>query len=161
MKKIILLLIIIIFLLETVSAIGIGVTPGNLNFSTQVGLSDSRSLYIINTGTEISNYKVYVDEDYANWFHISPDNFSLNANENKEVILKFTPPISSKGDFDFTVYSVSSSPSSDFSVGSGIKVPVQATVFNSGIIVAGLILVLLIIGTGGYCIYRKKGRNNQ
>jgi|LGVC01.1.fsa_nt_gb hypothetical protein len=163
MKKFFLIFIILYLIsLQSVSAIGIGVTPGTLNFSVQVGISDTQSLHVINTGTEVSNYRVYVDENYADWFDISPDNFTLGANENKEVILTLTPSLSSKGEFDFKIYAVSSSPSSDFSVGSGIKVPVHANVSNSGITVASILLVLSVIGIGSfyYLGKRKKREDN-
>ena len=48
---------------------------------------------MINIGSEVLNYKVYVDENYTDWFDISPDNFTLGANENKEVILTLTPSL--------------------------------------------------------------------
>ena len=140
---------------QIVSAFGVGVTPGNLDFSAQIGGSDTESLFVINTGTEVSNYKVYVDEDYADWFDISPDNFTLNANENKEVILTLKPQISAIGDFNFMAYVVVSSPSSDFSVGSGIKVPVHTTISNSGITIT-IILVLITAGAGMFYRIRKK-----
>lgn len=157
-KKILIFITIYIALSQTVSAIGVGVTPGNLNFSAQAGGSDTKSLFVINTGTEVSNYRVYVDEDYAGWFEISPDNFSLGVNENKEVMLKLKPPISTKGEIDFKAYAVSSSPSSDFSVGSGIKVPVHATVSNSGLKL-GMLLALAIIGAGGSYYLKNKKTN--
>lgn len=161
LKKIIVCITIYIIFLQTVSAIGVGVTPGNLTFSVQAGSSDTESLFVINTGTEVSNYRVYVDEYYADWFDISPDNFSLGANENKEVTLKLKPPISTKGGFEFKVYTVSSSPSSDFSVGSGIKVPVHVMVSNTGLKM-GLLLLLVVIGAGGlyYLKNRKKREEN-
>lgn len=158
LKKILLCIIFYLILLQTVSAIGVGVSPGNLNFSAQVGSSDSKSLFVINTGTEDSAYKVYVDKEYADWFDIAPDNFTLSANEHKEVILKLKPPLSAKGEFDFKAYAVSSSSSSDFSVGSGIKVPVHASVSNSGIM-AGTVLVLIIGAGGVYYIRKNKKRD--
>jgi len=145
---------------QTASAIGVGVTPGNLNFSVQAGGSDTKSLFVINTGTEVSNYKVYVDDDYADWFDISPDNFNLSASENKEVTLKIKPPLSVKGEFDFKVYAVSSSPSSDFSVGSGIKVPGHTHVSNTGLMV-GIILILFVIGAGGLYYVKNKKNNGK
>jgi hypothetical protein len=162
MKKFFLIFIILYLIsLQSVSAIGIGVTPGSMNFSVQVGISDTQSLYVINTGTEVSNYSVYVDENYADWFDISPDNFTLGANENKEVILTLTPSLLTKGEFDFKIYAVSSSPSSDFSVGSGIKVPVHANVSNSGIIIASILLVLLVIGIGSFYYLKRKKREDN
>ena len=132
---------------QTVSAFGVGVTPGNLDFSMQIGGSDTESLFVFNTGTEVSNYKVYVDKDYADWFDISPDNFTLNANENKEVILTLKPQISAIGDFNFMAYVVVSSTSSDISIGHGIKIPVHAKVSNSGIMLT-ILLILIIVGAG-------------
>lgn len=155
LKKILLCSIIYIILLQNVSAVGIGVTPGNLTFRVQAGASDTESLFVINTGTEISNYVVYVDEDYADWFDISPDNFSLDASENKEVILKLRSPFSTKGNYEFKVYTVSSSPSSDFNVGSGIKVPVHVFVSNAGLKI-GLLLLIIVIGTGGLYYFKNR-----
>ena len=132
---------------QIVSASGVGVTPGNLDFSAQIGGSDTKSLFVFNTGTEVSNYKVYVDKDYADWFDISPDNFTLNANENKEVILTLKPQISAIGDFNFMAYVVVSSTSSDISIGHGIKIPVHAKVSNSGIMLT-ILLILIIVGAG-------------
>ena len=153
-KKLTICLIMYLLLLDPVSAIGVGVTPGSLNYSVQAGGSDTKLLFVINTGTEVSNYKVYVDEDYADWFDISPDNFNLNAGEHEEVELKLKPPISAKGEFDFRAYAVSSSPSSDFSVGSGIKVPVHATVSNSGIMLV-ILTVFIIFSAGVFYRIRK------
>jgi P pilus assembly chaperone PapD len=152
-KNIIICVIIYLILSQTVAAIAVGVTPGNLYFDSQVGIPDTKSLFVINTGTEVTNYEVYVDEDYSEWFDISPVNFNLNASENKEVKLKLNPPISTKGEFEFKAYIVASSPSSDFSVGSGIKVPVYATVSNSGITL--VIILALTAGTGIFLRIRK------
>ena len=154
LKKLIICIIICSSLSQIVAAIGVGVTPGNFDFDVQVGSSDTKSLFVINTGTEVTNYEIYVDEDYADWFDISPDNFNLNASENKEVKLKLKPPISAKGEFEFKAYVVASSPSSDFSVGSGIKVPVHATVSNSGIMLV-ILTVFIIFSAGVFYRIRK------
>jgi len=148
---------IILYLMFTqiVSASGVGVTPGNLDFSMQIGGSDTESIFVFNTGTEVSNYKVYVDKDYADWFDISPDNFTLNANENKEVILTLKPQTSAAGNFNFMAYVVVSSTSSDVSIGHGIKIPVYAKVSNSGIMPT-ILLILIIVSAGvGYLIRKK------
>jgi len=131
------------------------ITPSNLIFSTQVGSSDAESLFVVNTGTEVSNYKVYVDEDYVDWFDIVPDNFNLSGGENKEVIFRLKPPLSANGEYDFKAYVVTSSPSSDFCEGIDIKVPVQATVSNSGIKL-GILLVLSVIGAGGVLLLQRQ-----
>ena len=140
-------IILYLMFIQTVSASRVGVTSGNLNFNAQIGGSDTKSLFVFNTGTEVSNYKVYVDKDYADWFDISPDNFTLSANENKEVILTLKPQIYSIGDFNFMAYVVVSSTSSDVSIGHGIKIPVHAKVSNSGIMLT-ILLILIIVGAG-------------
>ena len=134
------------------------VTPGNLNFSAQVGGSDTKSLFVVNTGTEVSSYNVYVDEDYVDWFDILPDNFNLSGNDNKEVKLKLKPPLSVKGEYDFKVYVVASPSSSDFCSGININMPVQATVSNSGIKL-GILLVLLVIGAGGVLLLQRQQKS--
>ena len=143
------LMCIMLYLMFTqiVSASGVGVTPGNLDFSAQIGGSDTESMFVFNTGTEVSNYKVYVDNDYADWLDISHDNFTLSANENKEVIFKLKPQISATGDFNFMAYVVVSSTSSDVSIGHGIKIPVHAKVSNSGIMIT-ILLILIIVSAG-------------
>jgi len=148
---------IILYLMFTqiVSASGVGVTPGNLDFSAQIWGSDTESLFVFNTGTEVSNYKVYVDKDYADWFDISPDNFTLSANENKEVILKLKPQTSAADDFNFMAYVVVSSTSSDVSIGHGIKIPVHAKVSNSGIMLTILLILIIVCAGAGYLIRKK------
>ena len=49
---------VIIFLIfsQTVSAIAICVTTGNLDFDVQVSSSDTKSLFMINTGNGVTNY---------------------------------------------------------------------------------------------------------
>ena len=156
--KMLMYIMLYLVLTQMVSASGVGVTPGNLNFSAQIGGSDTKSLFVFNTGTEISDYKVYVDKDYADWFDISPDNFTLSANENQEVILTLKPPISVIGDFNFMAYVVVSSTSLDVGIGHGIKVPVHANVSNSGIILA-ILIILIITGVGVF--YRIKKRKSK
>ncbi len=134
------------------------VTPSNLNFSAQVGGSDTKSLFVVNTGTEVSSYNVYVDEDYVDWFDILPDNFNLSGNDNKEVKLKLKPPLSAKGEYDFKVYVVASPPSSDFCSSSNINMPVQATVSNSGIKL-GILLVLSVIGAVGVLLLQRQEKS--
>jgi hypothetical protein len=133
-------------------------TPGSLNFSIQTGSSDTESLFVVNTGTEVTNYKVYVDEDYADWFDVLPDKFNLSGSENKEVKLKLKPPLSANGKYDFKAHVVASSLSSDFCVDSSINVPVQATVSNSGIKM-GILLVFSVIGAGGVLLLQRQQKS--
>jgi len=139
--KIIWIFMFILFI-PAASAVGIGVAPAELNFSVQVGTSDSRILYVINTGDEDSGYRVYVDEKYRDWFTISPENFTLAPGENEAVKLSLSPPIIASGNFTTLVYAVSYSPSSEFRVGGGIKVPAHVKVSNSGLLLGSAALLV-------------------
>jgi LPXTG-motif cell wall-anchored protein len=153
MKMIWSFILIFSLLIPAASAVGVGVAPAELNFSVQVGTSDSRVLYVINTGSEESGYKVYVDEKYRDWFTISPENFTLAPEENKAVQISLSPPISESGNFNLLVYAVSYSPSSEFKVGGGVKVPANVEVSNSGILlISGVLMTTGLV----YIIRRKK-----
>ncbi len=141
-KKWIFILMVGLLFIPDTSAVGVGVAPAELNFSVQVGSSDSRILYVINTGTEESGYKVYVDEKYRDWFTISPENFTLAPGENEAVKLSLSPPITASGNFTTLVYAVSYSPSSEFRVGGGIKVPAHVKVSNSGLLLGSAALLV-------------------
>jgi LPXTG-motif cell wall-anchored protein len=156
-KKCIFILIFSLLFIPAASAVGVGVAPAELNFSVQVGSSESRILYVINTGTEESGYKVYVDEKYRDWFTISPENFTLAPNENKAVHISLSPPISASGNFSILVYAVSYSPSSEFRVGGGIKVPANAKVSNSGM----LLISGALMATGLVFYMRRKKKHDQ
>ncbi len=152
-KKWFIILVLGLLFIPDTSAVGVGVAPAELNFSVQVGSSDIRILYVINTGTEESGYKVYVDEKYRDWFTISPENFTLAPDENKAVHISLSPPISASGNFNILVYAVSYSPSSEFKVGGGIQVPANVKVSNSGI----LLISGALMATGFvYYVRRKK-----
>jgi hypothetical protein len=142
------------------SATGVGASPGRLNFTVEVGSSDTQSLYVKNTGDSISNYLVYVDDAYTEWFLISDDNFTLEAGEVKKVFLEFKPPVSGTGEHEFKAYVLSTSPEGDLGVGSGIKIPVNAQVSNMFIKGAGLFLVL-IAGIVVYVLYRRRSTVNK
>lgn len=151
----IMMFIMISLLIPAASAVGIGVAPAELNFSAQVGTSDSRILYVINTGNEVSDYRVYVDERYRDWFTISPENFTLAPGKNEAVKLSLSPPITASGNFTTLVYAVSYSPSSEFKVGSGIKVHANVKVSNSGLLLGSAALLLITTGLVYYARRKK------
>jgi LPXTG-motif cell wall-anchored protein len=151
-KKWFIILVLGLLFIPGTSAVGVGVAPAELNFSVQVGSSDSKILYVINTGSEESGYKVYVDEEYRDWFTITPENFTLAPDENKGVNITLSPPISASGNFNILIYAVSYSPSSEFKVGGGIKVPANVKVSNSGI----LLISGALMATGFVYYMRRK-----
>ncbi|WP_406657135.1 hypothetical protein V7O62_00895 [Methanolobus sp. ZRKC2] len=154
MKKCFLFLIICISFISTVEAIGVGVSPANLTFDAHVGIGNEQTLFVKNDGSGTSNYRVYVDDEYINWFDISPNNFSLVSGEHKEVTIAVKPPITANGEYDMKTYVIATSSTSDFEVGSGIKIPVHIEVSNKGLF-AGLAILLLF----GFTITVRSKRN--
>nr|WP_321498698.1 hypothetical protein [uncultured Methanolobus sp.] len=138
-------IIIFICSVANVSAVGVGVSPANMTFDSHVGITGFQSLFVINDGESVSDYRVYVDDKYVDWFSISPNNFTLQPGEHKEVIIGLKPPISASGNYEMKAYVIASAPSSNFEVGSGIKIPVKMKVSNKGLFyVSGAILVLAV-----------------
>jgi len=97
-----------------------------------------------------------MDNDYADWLDISPDNFTLSANENKEVIFTLKSQISAAGNFNFMAYVVVSSTSSKVSIGHGIKIPVHVKVSNSGIMLTILSILIIIVDGVSHLIRKNK-----
>jgi hypothetical protein len=144
------------------SAVGVGVSPANMTFDAHVRITDSQSLFVINDGQSVSDYRVYVDDQYIDWFTMSPNNFTLQPGEHKEVIIRLKAPISANGNYDMKAYVIASAPSSNFEVGSGIKIPVRMNVSNKGLFYASGAILILAIGmmaTGSR--WRKKRRQTR
>ncbi|WP_305063823.1 COG1470 family protein [Methanococcoides sp.] len=160
LKKVMIGILVLLMLAQVSSATGVGVSPGRLNFTVQVGSSDIQSLFVKNTGESSSNYLVYVDDAYTEWFLISNDNFILEAGEVKEVFLELKPPVSGTGEHNFKAYVLSTSPEGDLGVGSGIKIPINAKVSNIFIKEAFLSLIL-IAGSVTYVLYRRRSNVNK
>lgn len=134
------------YFITCASAIGVGVSPANLSFDAHVGIMDSRSLFVINDGDGISDYNLYVDDEYTGWFTVTPHNFTLQPGEYKEVTVELRPPITARGNYDLKAYVIATAPSSGFEIGSGIKIPVRLSVSNAGLYYAGVFLAVLLIG---------------
>ena len=146
LRKILVYVILCLYSITTVTAIGVGVSPANMTFDAHVGITESQPLFVINDGSGVSNYRIYVDDKYVDWFTISPNNFSLEPGQHKEVTMEVKTPVTASGDFDLKAYVIASTPSSNFEVGSGIKIPVRINVSNTGLFLAAGAIIALLIG---------------
>ena len=106
-------------------AMGLGITPGKLDFAAAPGSAEVETLYVINNSEETSNFRVYADEGYVDWLQISPDEFTLEPELNEAVEITVMPPRKATGDYEFLLYVVSKSEGSNLDIGAGIKVPVS------------------------------------
>ncbi len=107
----------------TVPAASVGVTPGEMSFSVRSGGSEAQTLYVINQGNTTSEFELYIEGEHEDWFTLSPDTFTLSAQQTKNVEVKIAPPLTvAPKDYDVKICIVSMSPNSDLHVGAGIKV---------------------------------------
>lgn len=131
------------------SAVGVGATPSELDFSIRPGGSATEMLYVINTGSSEAHYKVYVDEEYEGWFDITPDEFSLAPQANKKTQIIVSPPLFAFGAHTAYVYVVVANSPAQLGVSAGIKIPVHLHIANLllwvGIGIATALLVALLL----------------
>jgi PGF-pre-PGF domain-containing protein len=130
--KVVLFIFALLVSIQTTAAsdIGVGASPGNLNYRLAPGSSAEQSLYVINTGTETATYSVFVDESaYSSWFTFSISSFELRAGENKEVKVRLSVPASAEEDVDCKIKVPCTVPEGD--VGTGIIIPVHIELLSS------------------------------
>lgn len=158
-------LISLILLSSPVFALGVGVTPGRLNFDVSPGSTATQSLNILNQSDSEAKIRVYLDEVFKDWFTISPAEFILNAHEAEKIEITVSPPSRTKQDLHSTTIFVIAVPSeSNLQLGAGIKVAANVQIIPSPlgriewwIMGAGILLVLIL----GALVWRKYRRINE
>lgn len=155
------LLVVIITVTTTpVLAVGVGVTPGRMAFSVRPGASQVQTLRIVNQDSQPANLEVYVEGAHDKWVRITPDEFTLDSQEQKDVTIEVAPPITaSPEEYNLTICIVSMPTSSDLRVGAGVRVDAQIEVTKFPImpiqwwIVSAIILAAIV--TVGILIWRR------
>lgn len=143
MKFKILIILFFCFLLsfDSALAIGIGAKPSFLDLELKVGQSKEVEILVYNISQEPGIFQVFPDE-LNTWIKIEPNNFRLEAGENKEV--KIT--VLAKEEGGKAIYlSVLANPldRSSFSVGPGLKIPLRLDVSKEGSIFLASVLEAL------------------
>jgi len=144
-------------------ALSVGVSPGKLAFHVRPGNTGINTLYVINQDDEASDFEVYAEGEKAEWFTITPGEFTLGGQEQEAVEITLSPPLSAgPEEYDITICVVSLTPGSDLRIGAGIKVSahVQVTAlpvmaFQWWIVSA---VILIIIATGVFILWRRRVR---
>ena len=115
----------IIMLVQTASAVSLGVSPHSLQFNPENGLIQ-RNITVINNGNEVSGYEVYADSVYSGWTTISPSSFVLSPGMTREVSIRCIPSKNAAGNITFklNVIAKSESADADLGIGAGIRLPV-------------------------------------
>jgi hypothetical protein len=143
----------LILLSAPVFALGMGVTPGRLNFNVSPGSTASQTINIINQSDSEARFKIYMNDDLQKWFSILPDEFVLNAHKAQDIEVKVSPPFLAKQELhDTTIYIISTPAESELQLGAGIKVATHIQIIPSPIfrielwLIAGGVLLALILG---------------
>lgn len=109
---------------DSAMALSVGVTPGKL----EMNLSEehtSSSLYVINSDSKTSHYKIYVaNTSYKEYFNIEPAEFDLPGNSTMTVNINIQDNCALPDNFIARICVISVSPDSGLKCGAGIRVPV-------------------------------------
>jgi P pilus assembly chaperone PapD len=155
----------LIILSSPVFALGVGVTPGRLNFDVSPGSTASQTLNIVNQSDAEARIKVYPDNGFEDWFTVSPAEFILNAHKAENIQITVSPPSKAKQDvLNTTIFVIAMPPESNLQLGTGIKVAANVQIIPSTLIKvewwimgAGILLVLIL----GLLVWRKYRKLNE
>ena len=145
-----------------VLALGLGVTPGKLDFSVRPGGTEAKTLNVINQSNQESLFRVYVEGEFEEWFLISPGEFSLAPQQSKGVEIVVAPPLTASDEHDFSICVVSLPAGSDLRIGAGVKVPahVQILEYPVALILEGGIATLALVVLASILIRRRQRTRN-
>lgn len=127
LKPLIWLLSIIVLLSFSSSAlaVGVGVTPGRMEFRVRPGGMETQTLSVINPSDEESQFVVYVEGEHEEWFKITPGEFTLRPQETRGIEVAVAPPLATfiaTKHHDFSICVVSLPPGEDLNLGAGARV---------------------------------------
>lgn len=158
--SLLLLIINLTFFPSQTLAVGLGVTPGKLDFTVRPGGTEVQTLHVINQSNRESEFRVYVEGKYEKWFLISPGEFTLPPKQSKGVEIVVTPPLTALGEHEFSICVVSLPPGSDLRIGAGIKVSAHVQILEFPIaLILGCGVTTLALLAGILMWRRRKARN--
>jgi len=118
-----------------VQAIGVGVSPHELEVEVHPSGLVNGSISVVNTSEEESLYQVYIEEGaLSSWFHIGPREFVLEPGGYQKVQIDISPPEIAPGEYETKVCVVGLIHTSELKVGCGVKVPVLIRVLPLGLL---------------------------
>ena len=142
-----------------VTALGLGIAPGKLDFRVRAGSTEVKTLNVINQSEQEADFQLYTDDKYQEWLSLSPAEFRLPPGQSQAVEVTVAPPLTAANEHDLLIYVVSTTPGSELQIGAGVKVPTHIKVLEfpfTLIIGAGIAFVLLVLLIG--MLLRRKRR---
>jgi len=114
--------------IDQVLALGVGANPSFLDLELKVNQQKEAKILVYNISQEPGIFQIF-PEELKDWIKIRPDNFRLEAGENKEVEIKV---LAKEGGQRATDLSVSAIPldRQSFSISPGLKIPLRLNVME-------------------------------
>jgi hypothetical protein len=146
------------------SAVGIGVSPGKVEYRVLPGGTAVQTLYVINQSDCETELLVHIEGGNEDWFEITPREFTLNVQETEGVEIRVSPPLMTPPqEQDVSICIVALPSDSDLRVGAGIKVTahVQLLEFPLTAIQWWLVTAILtVFAVAGILVWwRRKARH--
>ena len=144
-----LLAVIILWSVNPLPALALGVTPGEFNFRVFPGGQCTRTLHVVNDGNQAMSYRIYADEKHESWFSISPEEVFIPPRQCSQIEITVAPPLTTIGKNLAFIYIVSTQPSSGLQVATGIKMRTNITVDILGYglnILEDILPILIVVG---------------
>lgn len=154
-----LLPLLILSLLPTpLLAVGLGVTPGKLDFTVHAGGTESQTLTVLNQSDHDAEFQVYVEGGDVDWLTVTPNEFTLSPAQSHGIEIAVAPPLLARGEHEFSLCVVSLAPESDLRIGAGIKVPVHIQVINFSPVITwgGIGAILLLTLLTGFLLWQRR-----
>ena len=116
----------LVFSYDLVLAIGIGAKPSFLDLELKVGQTREVKILVYNTSQEAGIFQIFPDE-LNEWIKIEPNNFRLEAGENKETEIIVSAKEGGRRAINLSVLATPLDRRS-FSVAPGLKIPLRLNV---------------------------------
>ncbi len=147
-------LLAIVMPLQTVSALGVGASPGRIDYGVlETGDGSAKSLYVINTGDEVERI-VVAAEAFENITELSASEFALNPKESRLINVTMAIPSDfEEGDHSGSLL-VTGFPgaSSGLGIGASVRIPVEFSVEEKspplmaiGIAIIGCVCLMIVL----------------
>ncbi len=123
-------LLAIVIPLQTASALGVGASPGRIDYGVlETGDGSAKSLYVINTGDEVERI-VVAAEAFENITELSASEFALNPKESRLINVTMDIPSgfeegAHSGSLLITCFP---SASTGLGIGASVRIPVEFSV---------------------------------
>ena len=115
-------------LLLPLPASALEVTPAELDFTAPAGGQTTATMDLVNDEEQPQSYRIYVDEEYRDWFTISPQEVLLSPQQSGRIEITVSPPPDTTGEHTAFINIISAQPSDGLQVALGIKVRAVVTV---------------------------------